>query len=244
MCFMCEVLRLCLDEAHVPYLPMPPSKPIVVAGMFQCMARFDNTTFGMDVFIDHAVVPAGVELVSDICVHPRGCLGDSVAIADIVGHVQPECFGSVSFKFIYKQSNLSFLVFNSGSVKLSGGVPRHISSQKQLGTFIDSVFELVCSWLTLSLSQQPYISCLNGTVRSTNAHTPKQLASFVSDVSHRFDRIIAPNLEAKGGRRSAFKCYLLPGRKLHISYDHKGTGQIFAARSFDELHNCVSALGI
>ena len=212
--------------------------------MFQTISSFDHL-FHIDRFELVPDLPSDskLSLSSGILVSAKGSFGDKAPLSSVAGVLDPDLFGSVHLKLLYDNCvNLSVIVFNNGKLKVSGGTPPHVASQADLVSFISDVHSGMCTWLNLHLEGLPRITCLNGIVRTGASHTPAELRSLIQASAHNFNRVVPPDLNARGGRRSAFKCYLLHDRKLHIAYDHKGVGQVFAARSLDEILSCATAL--
>ena len=215
------------------------------ATMFQCIGMFDPLIFHIDRFELVPEMPEGssVELQSEMYVSSKGSLGDKIPLEEVIGHVNADRFGSINFKLLYKGlTNISVIVFSNGRIKLSGGMSGMVKDQKSLLEYVNEVMEGLSKWLKVRVSEPGVIMCLNGICRSGRTHTAMELRDMIEMKSKNFTRIIQPDLNRRGGRRSAYKCYLLADRKLHIAYDHKGTAQIFGARSYDELSMCHMAL--
>jgi len=145
--------------------------------------------------------------------------------------------GSVHCKFISESTNgVSILIFSSGKLKISGGLSKIKSNHQQ---YIDDIVYELVSFFTGSLSDPTYnISMLNAQFRIPI--TPQIFRKFLFKLqeSKKFFNIKEPTLSGRG-RISSAKVYPFDGRRSHFAVDPKGSVQMFAFKSFDEVESAV-----
>lgn len=175
----------------------------------------------------------------------RGNLGTSVELRTLFEKgVSSQVIGSVKFSFEVDGTKASALVFNTGTCKICGGFPASVKDSfdvKKYNTYLDKCrnsFEL-CTKLNLTETK---IICINGQFWIDHKLSNlSELDHFISLHRFKFDHVKQPNLDNRG-RRGAYKLYLYGKKKTHIAVDYKGTCQVFACKSVEELFQSFSML--
>ena len=150
--------------------------------------------------------------------------------------------GSIHCKFMNTESmnGVSILIFSTGKLKISGGLSK--VKTKHLEYIEDMVKELVSFFtgrLTDLLVVPNYnISMLNAQFRIEM--TPQLFRKFLFKLqkSCKFFNIKEPTLSGRG-RISSAKVYPFNGRRSHFAIDPKGSVQMFAFKSFEEIDIAV-----
>ena len=182
-----------------------------------------------------------ITLVGEFYGNCKGMLGGSSKLDDICKHLNEDEYdglGSVKFRCTYKGTNLHIIVFNTGKIKISGGTPSNVTNDEDMRAFLDGFYEDMCEWLVVCTKEWPKVCCWNGNEKLVVCNE-KILKQSAANAAGKFAIIMKPNLECKG-RRCAYKFYLHANRKLHIAVDYKGSMQIFAAKSFQEMKDIIS----
>ena len=150
--------------------------------------------------------------------------------------------GSVHCKFLNTESmnGVSILIFSSGKLKISGGLSKVKSNHKE---YIEEMVQELVSFFTGRLTDllvvPDYSICmLNAQFRIKM--TPQLFRKFLYTLqkSGKFFNIKEPTLSGRG-RISSAKVYPFDGRRSHLAVDPKGSVQMFAFKSFDEVELAV-----
>ena len=150
--------------------------------------------------------------------------------------------GSVHCKFINTESmnGVSILIFSSGKLKISGGLSKVKSNHSD---YIEEMIQELVSFFTGRLSD--LISVPDYTISMLNAQfridmTPQLFRKYLFNLqkSGNFFNIKEPTLSGRG-RISSAKVYPFEGRRSHFAVDPKGSIQMFAFKSFDEVETAV-----
>lgn len=158
--------------------------------------------------------------------------------------IKSEFIGSVKFSYDVAGTKVSVLVFNTGSCKLCGGFPMHVKESFDVvdyNKYLDDCKRKFEQITKLKLEGGRLI-CVNGQFRLGNKLSNLlELDGFVRVHRSKFDHVKEPNLDNKG-RRGAYKLYLHKDRKTHIALDYKGTCQVFACKTVEELFRTFGML--
>lgn len=199
--------------------------------MFQMMVDCESID---DIFTWHDLVKTNT---ITFFANPRGHLGASMDFEQVKEHdIWNDTIGSVCFKFLHEEKNISVLIFKSGKIKISGGYPLRIIAANAVAvydTYLDEVAAKVQSITKLAFGNKN-ITCLNGQLQIVPLKNTIELATFIQTHRHKFAYIKQPQYDVPG-RRGAFKLYMSKTKKTHVAVDIKGKAQIFAAKTFDEL---------
>lgn len=173
------------------------------------------------------------------CGNLRGNLNTSVPMNTLKeNNIHNSSIGSVRFKTVVDGKTIDVLLWKSGKIKISGGFPKFSLelNTDMMGEYVRKVVNHVSNQSNVIISSWNF-SCLNGQgmVRK-EFQDVNELHLFVDTFKNRFINTVAPDLDAPG-RRGAFKLYMFPNRKSHISIDKGGCAQIFACRSLKELEH-------
>jgi len=150
--------------------------------------------------------------------------------------------GSVHCKFLNTESmnGVSILIFSSGKLKISGGLSKVKSNHE---AYIEDMVQELVSFFTgrltdLLIIPDYSISMLNAQFRINM--TPQLFRKYLFKLqqSGKFFNIKEPTLSGRG-RISSAKVYPFDGRKSHFAVDPKGSVQMFAFKSFDEVELAV-----
>lgn len=169
----------------------------------------------------------------------KGHLETSLEIEKLKANgISSGVIGSVCFKFCHLDKTISILIFTTGKIKISGGYPLAIIAHNSaapavLDSYLDELVTKVQNITKLACGTKK-ISCLNGQLCIPPFKTTSALDAFIKRHRHKFGVYKQPRFDAPG-RRGAYKLYLNTQSKTHIAVDVKGKGQIFAAKTFDEL---------
>lgn len=167
----------------------------------------------------------------------KGRLGSSLEIEKVKENgINNGVIGSICFKMCHLGKTISILIFTSGKIKISGGYPLDIITRATpalLDTYLDELVTKVQNITKLACGVKR-ISCLNGQLCIPPFKTTSALDAFIKRHRHKFAVYKQPRFDAPG-RRGAYKLYLNTQSKTHFAVDVKGKGQIFAAKTFDEL---------
>lgn len=181
-----------------------------------------------------------IKLVGEFYGSCKGILGGKSKLDEICRHLSEDEYngiGSVNFRCAFRETNMHVIVFSTGKMKLSGGTPSNVTNDAELKEFLDAFYRDLCKWLVVCTKDFPNVCCLNGNEK-LNGCSEGMLKNCAENGTERFASIVRPNLELKG-RRCAYKFYIHTDRKLHLAVDYKGSMQVFAARSFDEMNELV-----
>jgi hypothetical protein len=150
--------------------------------------------------------------------------------------------GSVHCKFMNTDSKnrVSILIFSSGKLKISGGLSKVKSDHEN---YIEEMVQELVSFFTgrltyLLVGPEYNICMLNAQFRIDM--TPQLFRKFLYKLqkSDLFFNIKEPTLSGRG-RISSAKVYPFDGRRSHFAIDPKGSVQMFAFKSFDEIELAV-----
>ena len=205
--------------------------------LFQGIAKLDsnynNNTLANNInFWESKCNMFNASLVSEVYAAPCGKMGDSELLSDILGHVDMNNVGSFHLKIKVNERLCSIIVFNNGSVKISGATGSYIED-KEIDSFMNTVCNILCVWTKSSLFQEPKLLCINGQFKIPQL-TTQQLRQLVQELKPKFAKVKEPAYDVPG-RRGAYKMYYYNDRKFHVAIDTGGNCQIFAAQSFREL---------
>lgn len=150
--------------------------------------------------------------------------------------------GSVHCKFINTETmnGVSILIFSSGKLKISGGLSKVKSNHKE---YIDEMVQELISFFTgrlldLLVTPKYNMSMLNAQFRiDMNSQLFRKFLYKLQN-SNKFFNIKEPTLSGRG-RISSAKVYPFKGRRSHFAVDPKGSVQMFAFKSFDEVESAV-----
>ena len=223
---------------------------VVAPAMWQAVCAASTDGFTCDTFdplvfktFKSPAPDSPIKLVDQLYLSYKGKLGSKLPFNDVIPHLD-DCdvlgIGSVRFKCVYNGVNVSVIVFNTGSIKLSGGSPKFIIDDDGMNSFLTLLFNDLCWWLSICPKVQPVISCLNGNIKLP-MFSGDSLKLLVNSRRSVFARVVNPNLQLKG-RRCAYKLYPLHNSNLHIAIDYSGSAQIFAAKSVSQLRLPLSLL--
>lgn len=187
------------------------------------------------------------ERVRDVVVFAnlRGNLGTSVELRTLFEEgIASEVIGSVKFSFEVEGTKASALIFNTGSCKLCGGFPKSVKDAfdvKKYNIYLDKCREHFEHLTNLNMAGIKLI-CINGQFCIDNKLSNLiELDQFIRIHRQKFDHVKQPNLD-KRGRRGAYKLYLYSKKNTHIAVDYKGTCQVFACKSVEELFRTFNML--
>lgn len=175
----------------------------------------------------------------------RGNLGTSVELRTLFEEgISSQVIGSVKFSFEVDGSKASVLVFNTGSCKICGGFPKSVKDSfdaEKYKRYLDQCKESFERTTKLNLNGTKLI-CLNGQFHIQHKLSNLlELDAFIRVHRQKFDHVKQPNLD-KRGRRGAYKLYLFSKTNAHIAIDYKGTCQVFACKSVEELFRSFEML--
>ena len=204
--------------------------------MFQAMGKCAPVHNFYDCFLKNRDENLGI-----IHGNLRGNLSAKVPLEELREQgIEHHIIGSVSFTFHVDGTVISILLFNKGSCKICGGFPKSVVESgdvERYKFFFRKCMTTFEDLTALKLSDQR-ITCLNGQFKlNTDMNNILDLDDFVRRHRSKFAIVKPPNLD-NPGRRGAYKLYLVRGRKTHIAVDYKGTVQVFACKSFEELFRC------
>ena len=187
------------------------------------------------------------EHVGDSCVifaNLRGNLGTSVELRTLFEEgISSQVIGSAKFSFEVDGTKASALVFNTGTCKICGGFPESVKESfdvEKYNMYLDKCKESFELSTKLNLTETKII-CINGQFLIDHLSNLSELDKFISHHRFKFDHIKQPNLDNRG-RRGAYKLYLYGKKKTHIAVDYKGTCQVFACKSVEELFQSFNLL--
>ena len=146
--------------------------------------------------------------------------------------------GSVHCKLVHTTScnSVSALVFRSGKIKISGGLSK-VKENHQ--SYIDNVVSTLCYFISDSIIVDTKLSMLNAQVKlDLNVKIFRKFLFYLQE-STKFSKIQEPTLSGRG-RITAAKVYPSSSSRSHLSIDPKGSVQIFAFKSFEELQDCLT----
>ena len=150
--------------------------------------------------------------------------------------------GSVHCKFINTKSMnaVSILIFSSGKMKISGGLSK---VKRDHAVYIDDIVQEIVYFFTGCLADllvvpDYTISMLNAQFRIDM--TPQLFRNFLFELqkSKKYVNVKEPTLSGRG-RISSAKVYPFFERRSHFAVDPKGSVQMFAFKSFDEIESAV-----
>ena len=146
--------------------------------------------------------------------------------------------GSVHCKFVNTESlnGVSILIFSSGKLKISGGLSKVKSKHEDyIEGMVQELLSFFTGRLTYLLTIPDYtMSMLNAQFRIDMTSQLFRKFLFNLQNSKQFFNIKQPTLSGRG-RISSAKVYPFDGRRSHFAVDPKGSVQMFAFKSFDEI---------
>lgn len=149
--------------------------------------------------------------------------------------------GSLHIKYINTESMnaVSILIFASGKLKISGGLSKVKSNHKN---YMENVLVTIISFLTGSIADfiipKYTISMLNAQIRIDMIPQLFRKFLFTLQKSGNYISIQEPALSGRG-RISSAKIYPFNGRRTHFAVDPKGSVQMFAFKTFEEVEAAV-----
>ena len=175
----------------------------------------------------------------------KGNLGTSAELRTLLeGGISSQVIGSVKFSFEVDGTKASALVFNTGTCKICGGFPESVKDSfdvQKYNRYLDQCKESFELTTKLNLTGTKII-CINGQFQIENKLSNlSELDEFISIHRLKFDHVKQPSLDNRG-RRGAYKLYLYGKKKTHIAVDYKGTCQVFACKSVEELFQSFNKL--
>ena len=223
------------------YNPNPNVKQHEKATLFQLIADCGQIE---DFYSTFNVLDKSRYWDEEIFGNLRGHLGATVKLNRLFEEgIKNELIGSVKFSLDVMGTKVSVLVFNTGSCKLCGGFPSSVKESFDVVAYNNYLHECQNEFekVTKLKIKSSRLICVNGQFRIEKMVDLIALDKYIKNHQNKFYHVKQPNLDSKG-RRGAYKLYLHKHRKTHIAVDYKGTCQVFACKTIQELFSTFKLL--
>lgn len=224
--------------------------------MFQCVIdtqttfNLINTWLQLSKQID-TYQAASKETKTVIYGHPPGLLGKKLSLNDVIGKTDDVKVGSLSVKTKVCDINLSALIFNTGKVKISGGLSKlecdeHLTNEEfdhiLMITLINPLIDMVTFNDEAILSEVLMKSLsINASLKRNTSFGKVKYLDFIDKINKHFPRdlVTLPPIMQKDGKKRGRICAVKVKndyeKKGSFSVDHSGNVQFFGYTTVEDL---------